>query len=117
MTFLRAVLLVSVFFMSDIGLSVGKLTFRPSYVINDNRPKYSLGLTAYEKVAESTYFTAWLGYGEADALLGDQWVKARAGIDYHYKGASIELGVSHQHNYDKIFDETEAYGSITYTIW
>lgn len=115
---LRAILVL--FFLalySDIGFSLGKLTIRPSYVLEDQRPKYSLGLTVYEKLGGNLYYSGWYGYGEHDALLGKEWFKMRQGVDYLNGPFSVEAGTSVQINPKDDFKETEIYSSITYTLW
>lgn len=102
---------------SGIALASGKLTIRPSYVLDDARPKYSLGLSVYEKIIPNLYYTGWLGYGQYDALLGQEWVKTRQGVDYHYGPLSLEAGASYQYNPDTSFTETEIYSSLTLTLW
>ncbi len=113
----RMLILVLAFFSAGVCLASGKITVRPSYVVDDARPKYSIGLQVYEHVKDDFYYSGWLGYGEYDTLLGKDWVKFRSSVDYLYGPLSVEAGASYQYNPDDHFDETEIYSSLTLTLW
>lgn len=114
---MRMLLLLATLFLSDICLASGKVTVRPSYVFDDSRPKYSIGLAVYEKIYGNYFYSGWAGYGEYDALLGQEWFKTRHGVDYLYGPLSIEAGASYQYNPDTQFQESEIYSSLTLTLW
>jgi hypothetical protein len=102
--------------LSDIALAEGQLTFHPEHT-SDGVNKYALGLSVYEHIAGPYFFNGWLGGGENDEVLGDQWFKCRNGLVMKTSEWKFEAGASIAINPKDDYTQSIVYGSATYKLW
>jgi hypothetical protein len=113
---------MTLFFLSlclfaSTSFGSAKLILKPSYVPDDDRAKFMIGLSVYEPIAESLYYNGFFGGGSYDRDAGESWYKTSQGLVYKYGPANIGAGVSYQLNPETRFDEKELYTSLSLNLW
>lgn len=109
-------LVLGLMLISDICLAEGQITFHPEHT-SEGRTKYALGLSIYEKAAGPVYYSAWLGGGQYDEILGNTWFKVRTGLVYKGQGWKAELGASLAQNPEQKINLNTFYGTLAYKVW
>lgn len=113
----RMLFFLSLLLFSSASFATGKLILKPSFVTDDQRAKYMLGLVVHEKISGSLFYAGQYLGGSYDRDTGESWYKTSQGVDYWIGPVSLAAGVSYQFNPETEFDEKEIYSSLSITLW
>jgi hypothetical protein len=113
---------MTLFFLSlclfaSTSFGSAKLILKPSYVPDDARAKFMIGLSVYEPITESLFYNGFFGGGVYDREAGESWYKTSQGVVYKAGPVNAGVGVSYQLNQETHFDEKELYTSLSLNLW
>ena len=92
-SFLRNALAILFVATSTSAFATGKLVFKSTS--GDEKQKYNLGLSVYERPHKNFALKAWLGGGAETEGNKDAWAKVDLSVEAYFKALSIGFGAAH----------------------
>ncbi len=101
---------------SSAAFASGKIEVKPSYDLEEQKAKYALGLSVYERMGDVALST-WIGGGCHPSDHGKDWLKVDNALETYVGPVAMSIGMAYTTDPKNAHEETELYTSMSLTLW